>query len=123
MYESFHNCVELLGPWFKYISETAVHEATHEDTHEVALAKLEGRKKLLTQIIFEIDGLSDDEAIFILQALAKDDDQLIFFFIYQITQNYAFVVCFKQTKLINKKHKLHKKSMDYGLLEKRREFP
>ena len=41
-------------------------DEARKKAHEAALTKIEERKKLLQQVIFEINGLSDDEAMFTL---------------------------------------------------------
>lgn len=76
--QNFHNFVEIVGPGFKTLAEATAHEVAHDEArekpfearekaHEVAQAKFAERKTLLSQVIFEIEGLSDDEAMFILQ--------------------------------------------------------
>ena len=42
--------------------------------NEAACAETERKKKLLGEIFSTIDGFTDDEAIFMLQVLAKDED-------------------------------------------------
>ncbi|KAH7679347.1 hypothetical protein IHE45_06G052300 [Dioscorea alata] len=73
IYKNFRQFTEMVGPVFKMMSETAARK-------EAARKEIEEKKKLLNQVIFEIDGLSNDEAIFILQVLVEDEDQLKTFF-------------------------------------------
>lgn len=73
IYKNFHQFTEMVGPVFKMMSETAARK-------EAARKEIEEKKKLLNQVIFKIDGLSDDEAMVILQVLGKDEDQLKIFF-------------------------------------------
>ena len=42
-------------------------DEARKKAHEAALTKIEERKKLLPQATFEIEGLSDDESMFMLQ--------------------------------------------------------
>ncbi|KAH7657755.1 Mur ligase central domain-containing protein [Dioscorea alata] len=44
--------------------------------NDAARAEIEEKKKRLGEVLFAIDGLSEDEAMFMLQVLAKDEDQL-----------------------------------------------
>ncbi|KAH7661192.1 Apolipoprotein [Dioscorea alata] len=82
--QNFHNFVEIIGPGLKTLAEATAREVAldearekaredrekaleaREKAYEVAQAEIEEMKKLLSQVIFEIEGLSDDEAMFIL---------------------------------------------------------
>lgn len=43
--------------------------------NDTARAKIEGKKRLLNEVLFPINGLNEDEALFMLQVLPKDEDQ------------------------------------------------
>lgn len=69
--------MELVGPRFKTLAKAATHEVAHDEAHEkthethkkareAALPVTEQRRKLVTQVIFDIEGLSNDEEMFIL---------------------------------------------------------
>ena len=78
--ENFRHFVEMVGPVFKLMAEAvAFKEATRKEIEEKK-KEIEENKKILCQVIFEIDGLSDNEAMFILQVLVKDEEQLKIFF-------------------------------------------
>ncbi|KAH7690510.1 Pseudouridine synthase protein [Dioscorea alata] len=76
IYKTFRQFTEMVGPVFKMMSETAARKQATAARKEAARKEIEEKKKLLSQVIFEIDGLSNDEAIFILQVLVEDEDQL-----------------------------------------------
>lgn len=99
--ENFRHFIEIVGSGFKMMAETAARNAEtaarNAETaarnaeivardaevaarREAARKEIEKKKKLLNQVIFKIDGLSDDEAMVILQVLGKDEDQLKIFF-------------------------------------------
>ncbi|XP_039136757.1 uncharacterized protein LOC120274072 [Dioscorea cayenensis subsp. rotundata] len=87
---NFRSFVEMVGPEFKILADAATRNAESASRHadaavrnteiatirEEARLEIEGKKKLLSQVLFNIEGLNDDEALIMLQALAKDEDQL-----------------------------------------------
>ncbi|KAM0944002.1 hypothetical protein DsansV1_C12g0114771 [Dioscorea sansibarensis] len=98
--ENFRHFIEMVGLGFKMMAETAArnaetaarnaetaarnaeiaaHDAEAAAGKEAARKDIEEKKKLLSQVIFKIDGLSDDEVMGILQVLGKDEDQLKIF--------------------------------------------
>ncbi|KAJ0978776.1 hypothetical protein J5N97_014250 [Dioscorea zingiberensis] len=81
--QNFHNFVEMVGPGLKSLAEAALRKEARDESREKTIEArekaIEEMKNLLFQKIFEIDGLSDDEALFILWVLTKDDDDLKIF--------------------------------------------
>ncbi|XP_039119999.1 uncharacterized protein LOC120256366 [Dioscorea cayenensis subsp. rotundata] len=73
--DNLNNFAEMVGPGFQAIADSAnreeAHEAARDEAQKVARTELEEKIRLLGEIIFEIDGLTDDEAMFILQELPR----------------------------------------------------
>lgn len=59
--------------------------------NEVVGIEIDGKKKLLDQVLFTIDELNNEEEFFMLQALAKYEDQPKYFGTFQMITSYAFV--------------------------------
>ncbi|XP_039114800.1 uncharacterized protein LOC120250068 [Dioscorea cayenensis subsp. rotundata] len=85
--QNLNHFVEVIGPGFKTLADVAAHKVARDEAcearekaHYDALAEIVKMKNMLPQVLFEIDGLSEDEALFILQVLPKDDDQMKIFF-------------------------------------------
>ena len=81
--DNLNNFAEIVGPGFQAIADSATRAAAREAREEpqkVAIAERDEKIRLLGEIIFEIDGLTDDEAMFILQELPNNETQLKIFF-------------------------------------------
>lgn len=90
IFENLRNFVDTIHPEFKALTEAAsrnvesVARTVESNVRNVKIAtrneapriQIEEKKKLLGQVLFKIDGIIDDEAIFMLLVLAKDEDQL-----------------------------------------------
>ena len=58
--------MEVVGPGFKVMAESAVRNTETVALKEATCKKVEGKKKLLYEVIFNINRLSEDEALVIL---------------------------------------------------------
>lgn len=83
IFENFYKFVEMVSHRFKAIVKATANEANlkapPEKAYGIVHVKLEERKKLLTEVIVDIDGVSDDEAMLIVQVLGKYHKQLKIF--------------------------------------------
>lgn len=75
----FHHFVDLVGPGFKTLAECAVRDSEAKAYMVAARKEVDERKKLLNDVIFNIHGLTEDEALMVMQILRKDEEQLNMF--------------------------------------------
>ncbi|XP_039135217.1 uncharacterized protein LOC120272458 [Dioscorea cayenensis subsp. rotundata] len=84
--EKIAQFVEVVGPGLKAIADCAVRnaetvalmEASRKEADEKK-KEFEERKRLLNEVVFNIDGLSEDDALVVIQFLRKDENELDMF--------------------------------------------
>ncbi|KAH7672056.1 hypothetical protein IHE45_09G028400 [Dioscorea alata] len=61
------------------MAKCAIRNADANALRDAAHKEVQEKKKLLNQVIFNIDGLSEDEALVVIQSLRKDEEKLNMF--------------------------------------------
>lgn len=94
----------MVGLKFKTLVEAATRNAesaarrTYIATiREVARMEIKEKMRLLSSVLFDIDGLSNDEALMMLRALAKDEVQLTEFWVLSKDKKLYFCRIFLST--------------------------